>query len=145
MAQSCREVASWTPAVANMLLSSYWKTGHWTSKKEMETIPLASERVNGLNPWMGRRRHFQCGHFTFLFCTLTLRSEIGNLFLYCLVIKWLWRNYYWHFGRTQVFLRDRLKRIHSYTLQTVLKFQCSLMAFIDTVTVEYDYSWCNTK
>jgi hypothetical protein len=31
--------------------SSYWKTGHWAPKKEMETtIPLASGRVNGLNP-----------------------------------------------------------------------------------------------
>jgi hypothetical protein len=30
--------------------SSYWKTGHWASKKEMETIPSASERANGLNP-----------------------------------------------------------------------------------------------
>jgi hypothetical protein len=53
--RKCREDASWTPAVANLLLSTYWKTGHWASKKEMETtIPLASERVNGLNPWTGR-------------------------------------------------------------------------------------------
>jgi hypothetical protein len=37
------------PGVANILLSSYWKMGHWASKEEMETtIPLVWEQVNGL-------------------------------------------------------------------------------------------------